>query len=107
MPSVDPNFKPLDLNDILDDELDKEYMGKLRKIVMSNGNFVWIECRDPYGFWYISLEKGKLPDKLTGSYTTFDMALRDVNQWLRDKKEPIVYETNVPKKKIEYKPVEV
>ncbi len=97
MPAVRENFKPLTLDDVLDEEYDEEHMGKFRKIEIER-NVVHIKCEDPYGFWKISLEKGQLPERLKGSYTTFDQALREVNRWLKDKKEPLVYEEVLPKK---------
>lgn len=90
MPRTRENFTPLTLDDVLDEDYDQEHMGKFRKIEIE-GNTVHIKCQDPFGFWYISLSKGQLPTKLKGAYTTFDQALRDVNTWLKAKKEPLVY----------------
>ncbi len=96
MPATDPDFKPITLNDIHDEELDFEYKGKVRKIVLENGNYVWMECVDPYGYWQVSLKKGKLPDKIKdNNYTTFRDALTDVNRWLKERKHPIVYATTL------------
>ncbi len=88
MPAPKPNFVPYQLDDILDENLDQESGGKYRKIEIEN-NTVHIKCEDPYGFWYISLSKGQVPEKLKGAYTSFDQALREVNFWLKHKKEPI------------------
>ena len=82
-------FSPLSFDDIFDDDYDKEHMGKYRKIEI-DGNTVHIRCEDPYGFWYISVSKGQIPEKLKGSYTSFDQAFRDVNTWLKDKKQPYI-----------------
>ena len=89
MPSKNENFKPFSFDDIFDDEYDKEHMGKYRKIEI-DGNTVHIKCEDPYGFWMVSVSKGTIPEKLKGAYTSFDQALRDVNLWLRDKKEAYI-----------------
>jgi hypothetical protein len=98
MPAPTDNFKPITYDDIYDEELENEYMGKVRKIVIENGNHVWIESVDPYGHWKISLKKGKLPDHLKdGSWTTFRDALTAVNIWLKERKVPIVYQTTKDK----------
>ena len=95
MPAKDETFTDLTLSDIFDEELDAEHKGKVRKIVLKNGNWVWLECVDPYGYWQVSLKKGRLPDNIKdNSYTTFRDALNDVNKWLREQKHAIVYETN-------------
>lgn len=98
MPSANEEFVPLTFDDCYDPEIDKEYMGKVRKIVLENGNYVWIECVDPFGHWQVSLKKGQLPDALKhGSFTTFRDALTAVNIWLQNRKVPIVYQTTKTK----------
>lgn len=98
MPAKDENFKDVTLSDIHDDEIEAEYMGKVRKIVLENGNWVWFESVDPYGHWKVSLKKGQLPDYIkNNSYTNFLTALSDVNRWLRERKHPIVYTTTKDK----------
>lgn len=89
MPTVKQNFVPLTFDDILDEDYDKEHQGKFRKVELEN-NTVHIRCEDPHGFWYVSLEKGQVPDFLKGAYTSFDQALRDVNIWLKNKKVPYI-----------------
>lgn len=79
------NFVNLTLDDIFDPEYDKEHTGSKKKIEL-DGNTVHIETRDPYGFWHLSLEKGQLPEKYKGGYTTFTQALNAANEWLRNKK---------------------
>jgi len=99
MPVIKGNsFIPHTMDSILEEDYDKEHSGKIRRIKMDNGNIVYIECEDPYGFWKISLEKGQLPERLKGSYTLFDQALRDVNLWLRDKPEPYIPSKSLTKK---------
>lgn len=94
MPTVNENHKDIQLGDFLDDDLDFEHRGKVRKVVLENGNHLWIECVDPYGHWKVKLGKGRLPDYIANnSYTQFRDALIDVNRWLREKKHAIVYTT--------------
>lgn len=95
MPQKNPDFKPITLSDIHDEDIEKEHMGKVRKIALTNGNHVWIECVDPFGFWKVKLKKGQLPDFIrNNTYTTFLGALNDVNRWLENRKEAIVYTTD-------------
>lgn len=95
MPAPRSNFVPYTLDDVLDDQTEFENGGRHRTIDIDN-NIVNIKCEDPHGFWYISLKKGQLPEKLKGAYTSFDLALHDVNIWLKSKKEPI---SSIPLKK--------
>lgn len=37
---------------------------------------------DPYGFWWITRERGQVPDALKGAYTTPDRAERAVKEYL-------------------------
>lgn len=99
MPMTKDHYMSLTLDDVLDEDYDKEHMGKFRKINLDN-NIVHIKCEDPYGFWYISLEKGQVPEKLKGSYTTFDLAFRDVKIWLANKKEPYIPSLEAKKKQV-------
>lgn len=95
MPAPRSNFVDLTLDDLLDEDSEFENGGRHRTVEIDN-NKVHIKCEDPYGFWYVSLQKGQVPDKLKGAYTTFEKALSDVNLWLRNKKEPI---SSIPLKK--------
>lgn len=99
MPQLNDKYLNMTFDDVLEEEYDKEHMGKFRRIPIHN-NVVYIKCLDPYGFWYVTLEKGQVPDKLKGSYTAFDLAFRDVKVWLANKKEPYIpsLEENLAKK---------
>lgn len=52
-----------------------------RTFELKSGNKVVVTRRDPFGLWYISFDKGAVPKSLSGSYTTFALALRDINTW--------------------------
>lgn len=95
MPAKDETQPEITLSDIHDEALDAEHHGKVRKIVLKDGNYVWLECVDPYGYWQVSLKKGRLPDWIKdNSYTDFRSALADVNKWIRERKHAIVYTTD-------------
>lgn len=59
-------------------------------------NKAFIKQTDPYGFIYITLERGQLPDKLQGAYTSYDYAERDLKRYLQDKKRKVVEEKKEP-----------
>ena len=43
---------------------------RYRMFEYESGGAYKIECRDPYGFWYITSMKGPCPDELAGTYTS-------------------------------------
>jgi hypothetical protein len=45
------------------------------------------------GFWTINFDKGQIPDKLKGSFTSLEKAQRVVEAYLRDKERIVVEET--------------
>lgn len=61
-------------------------------------NKVRFEKRDPFGFWFISLEKGQFPEAMKGSYTSFDEATKAVKIWIHNKRDKVVSEG--PKAKV-------
>ncbi len=60
-------------------------IGRHRIYKLENGNKIHIKATDPYGFWYINLDKGQLPEKLKGAYTTLEMARKDIERYLAEK----------------------
>lgn len=54
------------------------------------GNIVKFRCSDPYGFWKISLDKGNLPPKLKGEYTTYDEAVKAAKNYYENEKGKIL-----------------
>jgi hypothetical protein len=43
---------------------------RIRTVELENGNILRLEAKDPYGFVYLSLEHGQLPDHLKGAAFT-------------------------------------
>jgi hypothetical protein len=85
----------LTLSDIYDPTLDTEGSGKHRAVDLGN-NKIHIKCEDPFGFWYITFERGGPPKEMRGAYTTLGNALKDINKYLNKKnKEAILKETKV------------
>jgi len=66
-------------------------LSKVRTVELENGNTIIIENKDPYGFWYVHYEKGQMPKKLHGAYTSFDYALSAVRHYLQEKDEKIAH----------------
>lgn len=57
-------------------------LGNRRTIETANNKFL-IQKYDPYGFWKIHTEKGRVPEVLSGTYTAFEYAKRDVENYLK------------------------
>lgn len=64
-------------------EVDKE--AARRKVVDLGNNKIITERTDPFGFWKIHFEKGRMPEMLQGQYTSYEAAQRDIDVYLRDK----------------------
>jgi hypothetical protein len=60
-------------------------LAKVRTLSVEGGNAINISSVDPYGFWYVSWERGQLPEKLKGAYTTFSEAEKAVRTYLAEK----------------------
>ena len=54
-----------------------------------DNNTVHIRSYNPHGFYRISLDKGRLPNHLTGNYTSKRTAELDVRQYFADKIKPV------------------
>lgn len=75
------------LFDILDQNTDKD-LSSVRTFQLDN-NKVIVTKEDPFGFWSIKFEKGRLPDDLSGHFTSFDKAEKAVNVWLERKNRDV------------------
>lgn len=58
---------------------------KVRTITLKSGNAINIRSEGPYGFWYISWERGQLPENLKGAYTSATEAENAVGTYLAEK----------------------
>ncbi len=78
--------------------------GKLREIFISDGTKIYVESRDPYGFWYVKSEVGKVPEALTGTFTTAELAVRAVETFYNNTKfNKTVVPEQVEKPVLKYK----
>ena len=96
MTNVTPRTKTEDTTFNEKDKASKEAPRYRIKKYDSGGTYK-IECRDPYGFWYILPMKGPVPETLSGTYTSIfyaETALenyiqeRDKNKQAREAEEP-------------------
>jgi hypothetical protein len=64
----------------LDDSLPQD---SPKEFTYDVGNFkITVKRQDPYGFFYLTQDKGKLPDEYTGAYTSLyevDRVIREYN----------------------------
>ena len=51
--------------------------------IAENDFIVRQKPEDPYGFWWITREKGQVPESLSGAYTSPDRAKEAVHLYLK------------------------
>jgi hypothetical protein len=66
------------------EEFDKD-LPNVREIPFLN-NKARLKREDPFGFVYISYERGQVPEELKGSYTSFDEARKALGTYLQNRK---------------------
>jgi hypothetical protein len=59
-----------------------------REVILDNGNKYHVhqkvEC--PFGYWYIHMDKGQIPDELRGAFTSPTVAYAAINSYLQTSK---------------------
>jgi len=55
---------------------------KVKEFVLDNGNKIYIKADGPSSFFRINYDKGQVPAKLTGAYTSYYFAVRAMEQYL-------------------------
>lgn len=75
------------LFDIFDQNTDKD-LASVRTFQLDN-NKVIATKEDPYGFWTIKFERGRVPDELSGHFTTFQQAEKMVMAWIAKKNKDV------------------
>lgn len=58
---------------------------KKRTVSVEDGTDFHIKQEDPHGFWYIHREKGQIPAKLQGAWTSFAKAKAAIDLYLSQK----------------------
>ncbi len=64
---------------------DEDEMGM--RVVEYEGKTYYLKFRNPYGHCHISVDKGRIPDELSGSYTTQTLAETAIKQYHSKLKE--------------------
>lgn len=67
-------------------DLDDDHIDELRdapgvRVIETKRNKFTAERRDPYGFWFIKVEKGRLPTHLAGSFTDWEYAKQRILEY--------------------------
>jgi len=52
------------------------------EIAIDNDNKILLQRKDPFGFVYMKLEKGNLPERYQGAYTNFEYARDDALRYI-------------------------
>lgn len=77
------------LNNFDDFEAQRD-LSKNREVFLEDGSKMFIRQEEQHGFWHIKNSKGKVAAKLSGTYTTFEQALRALTLYAaNDIKKPI------------------
>jgi len=71
------------------DPFEDEEPENIQKVfMMGTGIKIYFRKIPPYGFWKISFERGELPEKLSGVYTSFKAAQKDAVSYLQTRRNP-------------------
>jgi len=62
---------------------------KVLEIPLDNDNKIKIVRKDPFGLIYMELEKGTLPEKYQGAYTTYEYARDDALRYIDSRKKEL------------------
>lgn len=73
---------------------------RVRVIDLGN-NKIYMKQTDPFGLIYVNFDKGQMPDKLKGAYTSFEYAKRAIDQYLSEKKRGrVIKDETFPEKEV-------
>lgn len=94
-----------DLHDVFGDHEDEDRdLLTERHVLFGKTNKVIMRRRNPFGYWYLSLERGQVRPQYTGAYTTIEAATtaaeRLVNEYRTENKldRPKVKYRKTPRK---------
>lgn len=62
------------------------------RVLELDNNKIYAKRFGEHGFWKLNLDKGQLPERLLGAYTTADHALAAAKIWAEEKKRTVVAE---------------
>jgi len=72
------------IEDLIDHEEGDTDLMRHRKLILKN-NVIHFKQDGQYGLWTVNFDKGQVPERLKGQYTSPQLALDAVNVYLRDK----------------------
>lgn len=58
-----------------------------REVPTDTGNKYIIERRDPFGLWFVHMEKGQVPEQLKGAFTSVELARKAVDLYTSQTKK--------------------
>jgi hypothetical protein len=69
------------------DQLGDKDLSRTRVFQLENGNKLYAKQTDPYGFWYLNLDKGQLPPWLADqAFNEWSQVLKAVERYGNDRK---------------------
>jgi len=60
----------------------EEEVNTRSRTIETNGAKIFLNCKDPFGFWFVSFERGELPDVLSGAFSSAELATSAVTTYL-------------------------
>ncbi|SHH46736.1 hypothetical protein [Bradyrhizobium erythrophlei] len=78
--------------------------GNTRVTEIDNGNKITAARDLQYGFWTLSLDRGALPEKYKGSYTTHEAVDRAIANYLEDRNLAVADIDAPPRPVLQVKP---
>jgi len=82
----------MERRDIIADFIDHDQardLPNVRYIELANGNKLNLKRADPFGFWYVSFEKGQVPAVLKSAFTTVEEAMKQIEIYLKAKNHEV------------------
>ena len=72
---------------ILDNFEDRDPQRDLpvERVIKVHNNSITIAPENPYGLWKVSFQRGAVPEKLRGRYTSYNLAEAAVDSYLKSK----------------------
>lgn len=69
------------IKEIISNDGDKDLSNE-RIVILEDGGKLHVKRHDPYGFWRINWDSGRLPAVLDQQYTEFAYALKEIEKYL-------------------------
>lgn len=63
-----------------------KWVAENQRTIETNGSNINLVRKDPFGFWFVSFERGIVPEKLQSAFTSLDAASTAINNYLDNHK---------------------